>query len=935
MSRATAERSRSQVGDGPALRRGAEERGSAGAAEPAQGLGGSFADLPGLVVQEAGEVLDRGLHPETARRCRRLGPDFRGRIGQRASNRAPCGRVRETLQGAQRGQPNLRRRVARDRPERGDRPDLGDVPERFERVLAERDRPLAANDLDQRGPVGGGEFAQDPAERAGWRATFGTREVMDQRHEIIHGAESDQRLAGRQTDLVAPISQAGAERGHHPWLVEQVQVVGGAGAVGGAPMVEPPEEVGHHAELAADRDQPPLALAPDHAAQLAQHQGEVDGCVRNGLLKRRERNLLLEMGQNRGTDLLTAGVRTSLARGLEGPVAHQADHQATRHTEQQQRDRPDQVEQHALELDRGAERQARARGAEVAALVGDPHPHDRVRIDRKCHAAEDRARVDHDSPLALGRRGDAHVQPDAGVGPAIEPDEGAVQMTTLGVEHVDPASREGQPPLEDVLRDAGGERLRDARVVVGVARIEGQERSPEGAPASPHANGAAPPERQGLAEIGIGRAAGSQIGAEDRRPAMRERQLEVAVVAAEPLRELDRAGERGSGIEAVGQACRGLAPGWAGVVEAAEAGRHLDPPALGLLARAEQAVEQAGIAGATLKRALIQTLRGERVAFGHRDVAEPDERFGRPGIERAGTPINYHDIFTRRGMPGIRIPLPIIVGSDVAGEVAELGSGVEGWKPGDRVLVDPLPSRENGGRMIGEGFDGGRAEYCVAHASQLVRIPEDVSFEVAGSIPLAYATAHRMLVHRGRIAAGEKVLVMGASGGVGTACVLLAKLAGAEVIACASSPAKLDCLAALGADHGVNYVERDMREAVWEIVEKPRVYGVGGVDLVVNCTGGGTWGESIRCLKAGGRLVTCGATAGFEEQIDVRYVWTFEHDLLGSNGWRREDITTLLDHAASERLVPVIDRVMPLDEVREAERLMEEREVFGKVVITP
>jgi alcohol dehydrogenase len=297
--------------------------------------------------------------------------------------------------------------------------------------------------------------------------------------------------------------------------------------------------------------------------------------------------------------------------------------------------------------------------------------------------------------------------------------------------------------------------------------------------------------------------------------------------------------------------------------------------------------------------------------------------------------INYHDIFTRRGMPGIRIPLPIIVGSDVAGEVAELGEGVEGWRPGDRVLVDPLPNAHNGGRMIGEGFDGGRAEYCVAHASQLVPIPESVSFEVAGSIPLAYATAHRMLVTRAAIRAGEKVLVLGASGGVGTACVLIAKLIGAEVIACASSADKLDRLAALGADHGVDYAKSDMREAVWELVGKPRVFGAGGVDVVVNSTGGGTWGDSIRCLKLGGRLVTCGATAGFEEQIDARYVWTFEHSLLGSNGWRREDITTLLDHAAARRLMPVIDRVIPLDQIREAERRMEAREVFGKIVVTP
>ncbi len=253
---------------------------------------------------------------------------------------------------------------------------------------------------------------------------------------------------------------------------------------------------------------------------------------------------------------------------------------------------------------------------------------------------------------------------------------------------------------------------------------------------------------------------------------------------------------------------------------------------------------------------------------------------------------------------------------------------------GDRVLVDPMPSAETGG-MIGEAFDGGRAEYCLAHASQLVTIPDSVSFEVAAAIPLAYATAHRMMVSRARVQAGESVLVLGASGGVGTACLLLAKMVGASVIACASSRDKLDRLAALGADHGVNYVDQDMREAVWEIVGKPRMFGTGGVDVVINSTGGGTWNDSIRCMKVGARLVTCGATAGFDEKVDVRYVWTFEHTLMGSNGWRRDDITTLLGYAEDESLLPVIDKVLPLEEIREAERAMQDREIFGKTVITP
>jgi alcohol dehydrogenase len=296
------------------------------------------------------------------------------------------------------------------------------------------------------------------------------------------------------------------------------------------------------------------------------------------------------------------------------------------------------------------------------------------------------------------------------------------------------------------------------------------------------------------------------------------------------------------------------------------------------------------------------------------------------------TSLNFHDIFSRRGMPGIRLPLPLIIGSDIAGEVVEVGTGVETIKRGDRVLVDPIHPQRG---MIGERYNGGRAEYTVADARQLVPIPDEVSFEAAASIPLAYATAHRMMVTRGGVGANDTVLVMGASGGVGTACVMLAKRVGATVIACASSADKLSRLAELGSDHGINYVEQDMREACWDLVGKPRITGEGGVDLLVNCTGGGTWIDSTRCLRRAGRLVTCGATAGFEEQIDVRYVWTFEHSLLGSNGWARSDIEQMLAYAADGSAAPVIDKVLPLNQVHEAERLMEERALFGKIVLTP
>ena len=169
--------------------------------------------------------------------------------------------------------------------------------------------------------------------------------------------------------------------------------------------------------------------------------------------------------------------------------------------------------------------------------------------------------------------------------------------------------------------------------------------------------------------------------------------------------------------------------------------------------------------------------------------------------------LNYHDVFTRRGMPGIKVPMPLIMGLDVAGEIAAVGPGVSGWSVGDRVLVDPINRVEGG--LMGETMHGGLAELCRARAHQLIRIPDDVSFVDAAALPVAYGTAQRMMVYQRQRAAGEKVLILGASGGVGVCCVQLAKQPGAIVIACASTPAKLDRLRALGADHVVNYAERD------------------------------------------------------------------------------------------------------------------------------
>src|SRR3954471_23887487 len=193
---------------------------------------------------------------------------------------------------------------------------------------------------------------------------------------------------------------------------------------------------------------------------------------------------------------------------------------------------------------------------------------------------------------------------------------------------------------------------------------------------------------------------------------------------------------------------------------------------------------------------------------------------------------NYHDVFTMRGMPGIKVPLPVIIGLDMAGEIAEIGPGVAGWKAGDRVLVNPVDKKKG---LMGEMLDGGMAEYCRVASDQLVAIPAGVSFEQAASLPVAYGTAHRMLITHDTVKKGERVLVLGASGGVGTGCVLLAKMLGAEVIACASSDGKLARLKEMGADEVVDYTKTDWSKWAVEKYGKPqrRSYD-GGVDVVIN-----------------------------------------------------------------------------------------------------
>jgi alcohol dehydrogenase len=315
------------------------------------------------------------------------------------------------------------------------------------------------------------------------------------------------------------------------------------------------------------------------------------------------------------------------------------------------------------------------------------------------------------------------------------------------------------------------------------------------------------------------------------------------------------------------------------------------------------------------------------------DYPVPAAVEGHVVIRVGASSFNYHDVFTVRGMPGIKVPLPVVVGLDMAGEITEIGAGVIGWAVGDRVLVNPLNKKKG---LMGEMLDGGMAEYCLVAADQLVAMPAGVSFDEAAALPVAYGTAHRMLITHNTVKKGDRVLILGASGGVGTGCVILAKHLGAEVIACTSSPEKMEKLKELCSDEVINVKDVDFAKWAVEKYGKPqrRSYD-GGVDVVVNFTGGDTWHPSLRCLKRGGKLLVCGATAGYDPKEDLRYVWSFELNIIGSNSFYDDDLQALMKLIAEGKMRPVIDKVLPLEEAREGLRLIQDREVIGKVVVAP
>lgn len=316
------------------------------------------------------------------------------------------------------------------------------------------------------------------------------------------------------------------------------------------------------------------------------------------------------------------------------------------------------------------------------------------------------------------------------------------------------------------------------------------------------------------------------------------------------------------------------------------------------------------------------------------DIAPPEVGPGECLLRVKAVSLNGFDPMVLRGIPGLRTPLPMIPGADIAAEIVDCGAEVDRtrWPVGKRVAV--MPNQPTG--MMGETLRGGMCEFISVEQQWLIDIPDAVGDEEAACLPTAYATAYRMLHSRGQVKAGEKILILGASGGVGTCCVELGKLAGCEIIACTSSDEKAGKLKEIGADHVINTSKDDFVKWVIDRFGKPRTRGEGGgVDVCVNYIGGDTWAKCLRAVRLGGRILTCGATAGYDPKTDLRYIWSFEHMVIGSNGWTRQDHIDMLDLIASGQFKPVIDSVRPFDAIRESMSDLIERRVFGKAVLVP
>ncbi|HLI64220.1 MAG TPA: zinc-binding dehydrogenase [Terriglobales bacterium] len=323
----------------------------------------------------------------------------------------------------------------------------------------------------------------------------------------------------------------------------------------------------------------------------------------------------------------------------------------------------------------------------------------------------------------------------------------------------------------------------------------------------------------------------------------------------------------------------------------------------------------------------------------YEDIPDPVLRKDHVLVRVRACALNHLDLWVRKGLPGVK--LPHILGSDVAGEVVEVGEYLTGVKPGTRVLLAPMVFCNHceqcmAGQhtlcpqfsVLGNIVDGGDCELIAVPQVNVIPIPDSLDFVQAASVPLVFLTAWHMLVGRAHLRAGQTVLVLGAGSGVGSAAIQIAKMLGAEVITTAGDERKLAKARELGADHTIDHYKQKIADEVRRITNKR------GVDIVFEHVGQATWPDSVRSLKPGGTLVTCGATTGYDAGIDLRVLFAKQISLLGSYMGQMGELHEVLQHVFAGKLKPVVDRTFPLSETRAAHEYLAKSAMFGKVVLT-
>lgn len=323
------------------------------------------------------------------------------------------------------------------------------------------------------------------------------------------------------------------------------------------------------------------------------------------------------------------------------------------------------------------------------------------------------------------------------------------------------------------------------------------------------------------------------------------------------------------------------------------------------------------------------------------EVADPRPRGDEVLVRVRACSVNHLDLWVRRGLPGVEIPMPHIPGSDIAGEIAGVGELVTDVHVGEKVILAPgvscghchacLSGDDNLCRkytLLGYLIDGGCAELVKAPARNVFPMPETLSFEEAAAVPLVFLTAWHMLVTRAKLQPGEEVLILGGGSGVGSAGIQIAKMLGGRVIATVGGEEKVEKTRALGADHVVLHSQTGWQSDVKRLTYKHR-----GVDVVFEHVGTATWDHSLASLATGGRLVTCGATTGYDAKLDLRFLFSRHLSVLGSYMGSKAELFPVLDLVGRKILHPVIDSVLPLDHCAEAHARLERRHAFGKIVL--